>query len=45
MPGGPGGGWPVPPTPATEISYYSYPDNASYPVTVAPGGQVTIKTN
>ena len=45
MPGGPGGGQPVPPTPATEISYYSYPDNASYPVTVASGGQVTIKTN
>ena len=45
MPGGAGGGSYVTPVLPTEISYYSYPDNASYPVTVAPGGQVTIKTN
>jgi hypothetical protein len=44
LPGGPGGNQPVPATPNTEISYYSYPDNASYPVTVATGGQVIIIT-
>ena len=45
MPGGIGGGTPVTPTGPTEVSYYAYPDNTSYPVTVAPGGQVTIKSN
>jgi hypothetical protein len=45
LPGGPGGNQPVPATGPTEISYYTYPDNAAYPVTVAPGGQVVIKTN
>jgi hypothetical protein len=31
-------------TSESEISYYSFPDNATYPVNVAPGGCVVIKS-
>ena len=42
MPGSNTGGTPAPATPATLVSYYSYPDNATYPVSVPSGGYVTI---
>ena len=42
MPGSNTGGTPAPVTPATLVSYYSYPDNATYPVSVPSGGYVTI---
>lgn len=43
MPGGVAG--PASVVSETEISYYSYPDGSSYPVTVPSGGYVQIKSN
>ena len=45
MPGSNSGGTPAPVTPATLVSYYSYPDNATYPVSVPSGGYVTITSS
>jgi hypothetical protein len=45
MPGSNTGGTPAPATPATLVSYYSYPDNATYPVSVPSGGYVTITSS
>lgn len=45
MPGSNSGGTPAPATPATLVSYYSYPDNATYPVSVPSGGYVTITSS
>ena len=41
-PGSPTGGTAATPISATLVSYYAYPDNATYPVTVAPGGNISI---
>jgi hypothetical protein len=45
LPGSNTGGTPAPATPATLVSYYSYPDNATYPVSVPSGGYVTITSS
>jgi len=45
LPGSNSGGSPAPVTPATLVSYYSYPDNATYPVSVPSGGYVTITSS
>jgi hypothetical protein len=45
MPGSNSGGTPAPVTPATLVSYYSYPDNTTYPVSVPSGGYVTITSS
>jgi hypothetical protein len=44
-PGSPTGGTPATPVGETLVSYYTYPDNATYPVTVASGGSITIKVS
>ena len=45
LPGSNVGGTPAPYTPPQKVSYYDYPDSATYPVTVSDGGNVVIKSN
>ena len=45
LPGSNVGGTTAPFTPAAKVNYYAVPDFATYPVSVASGGYVTVKNN